>query len=392
MEADGLRLTYQDGWSTKVGQQWVVEATYTVVLTKDGLIAKDNARGTVLWTKSNVSPRTAMLGNGEYVFLYDVNPDGAVSPVRCYRAADGVEVTVPDSSAVFTNVKRAKFYGRKVLAFDDEAGKKAIRLYDLYTGKDVWKKQLGGDGWQLRSDDDNFTGYVTANGDVVVLNAADGKEVFKSKLDENKKGKHLEKVDGAMLFADPEHFFVMLNRPSEGNNRFGYNPVFTQAIRSVKVNGHMYAFERSTGKRLWYTDEQLEDQNISTEQFADLPIILAANNFYKIAANGGIQSQNQKFVAIDKATGKLRFYKVSPNQGQYYSIVTDPKAGTIEVLNYSGHRVRFVPDDGRSVGLGSTTPTTPPGVTDVARPAIRIRARPAIRALPVPPPPPPPKK
>ena len=219
IEADGLRLTYQDGWSTKVGQLWVVEATYTVVLTKDGLIAKDNARGTVLWTKSNVSPRTSMVGDGENVFLYDVNPDGGVSPVRCYRAADGVEVSVPDSSGAFTNVKRARFYGRKVLAFDEEGGKKSLRLYDLLTGKDVWKKDLGVDGWQLRSEDADFTGYVTTAGEIVVLNAADGKEIFKSKIDEAKKGKHLEKVNDAMLFADGERFFVMLNRPSDGNNR-----------------------------------------------------------------------------------------------------------------------------------------------------------------------------
>lgn len=384
MEADGLRLTYQDGWSTKVGQQWVVEATYTVVLTKDGLIAKDNARGTVLWNKSNVSPRTSMLGDGEFVFLYDVNPDGGVSPVRCYRAADGVEVQVPDSSNAFTNVKRAKFYGRRVLAFDDEAGKKAVRLYDLYTGKDIWKKDLGADGWQLRSEDDDYAGYVTAAGEIVVLNAADGKEVFKSKIDEAKKGQHLEKVNDAVLFADGERFFVMLNRPSEGKNQFGFNPVFTQAIKAVKVNGHMYAFERSTGKRLWYTDEQLEDQNVSTEQFADIPIILAANNFVKVAANGAIESQNQKFIALDKQTGKLKYYKVSPNQGQYYSIITDPKTGTIEVLNYSGHRVRFVPDDGKTVGMGET----PKGPTTVGseKPA---EGRIGIKAVQVLPPPPP---
>ena len=30
--------------------------------------------------------------------------------------------------------------------------------------------------------------------------------------------------------------------------------------------------------------------------------------------------------------------------------MTDPKAGTIEVLNYTGHRVRFAPDDGKTVG------------------------------------------
>jgi outer membrane protein assembly factor BamB len=382
MEADGLRLTYQDGWSTKVGQQWVVEATYTVVLTKDGLIAKDNARGTVLWTKSNVSPRTSMLGDGEFVFLYDVNPDGAVSPVRCYRAADGVEVPVNDSSTAFTNVKRAKFYGRKVLAFDEDAGKKAIRLYDLFTGKDVWKKDLGADGWQLRSEDDSYTGYVTTAGEVVVLNSSDGKEVFKSKLDDAKKGQHLEKINDAVLLVDGDRFFVMLNRPSEGNNRFGYNPIFTQAIRSIKVNGHMYAFDRASGKRLWYTDEQLEDQNIALEQFTDLPIILAAANYQKVNANGAVEAPTMKFVALDKATGKLKYYKSSPNQGQYYSIVTDPKTGTIDVLNYSGQRVRFVPDDGKSVGSSSTgtkenvttvVPRPIGGGVPAALPAIKIK-------------------
>ena len=58
--ADGGRRAAADLPGRVVHQgraAWVVEATYTVVLTKDGLIAKDNARGTVLWTKTNVSTR-----------------------------------------------------------------------------------------------------------------------------------------------------------------------------------------------------------------------------------------------------------------------------------------------------------------------------------------------
>jgi outer membrane protein assembly factor BamB len=368
----------------------VVEATYTVVLTKDGLVAKDNARGTVLWTKSNVSPRTEMVGDGEFVFLYETNPDGAVSPVRCYRAADGVEVTVPDSSAAFTNVKRAKFYGRKVLAFDDEPGKKAVRLYDLFTGKDVWKRDLGAEGWMLRSEDDDLTGFVTAGGDVIVLNAADGKEVFKGKLDEKKMGKHLEKVHEAMLFADPQRFFVVLNRPHEaGNARGGYYPAFTQAIRSVRVNGAMYAFDRPTARRLWYTDEQLDDQNVSMEQFGELPIIIAAHQYQKFAANGAFEGQYMRFVALDKATGKLRFAKNGVSQGsQYHAIVTDPRAGTIEVFNYSNHKIRFAPDDGKTVG--SVDGPGKPSSSAVPRPPA-----PAIGAVVVPGgavPPPVPKK
>ena len=76
-----------------------------------------------------------------------------------------------------------------------------------------------------------------------------------------------------------------------------------------------------------------------------------------------------KFVGLDKATGKLVYAKQGAGQGQqYYSIMTDPKAGTIEVLNYSGHRVRFAPDDGKSVGAadgpkgGTATKPAEPGV------------------------------
>jgi outer membrane protein assembly factor BamB/tetratricopeptide (TPR) repeat protein len=376
MEADGLRLTFQDGWSTKIGQQWVVEATYTVVLTKEGLIAKDNARGTVLWSKANVSPRTNMVGDGEFVFLYDTNPDGGVSPVRCYRAADGVEVQVPDSSAAFTNVKTSRFYGRKVLAFDADAGKKAVRLYDLFTGKDVWKRDLPGDGWVLRTEDPAYSGYVTAAGDVVVLNAADGKELFQAKLDAGKVGKHLEKVNDPLLLADADRFFVVLNRPQEGGNRFGFNPAFTQSIRSVRVNGHMYAFERATGKRLWYTDEQMEDQTISIEQFEEIPLILAASQYQRFAANGNFEGQFLKFIAMDKASGKLKYRKEGMAQGQFYSIVTDPKAGSIEVLSYGPYRVKFVPDDGKPV-------------TRAEDPAPKKAIGPGqVRPLAVPPPPP----
>jgi hypothetical protein len=223
----------------------------------------------------------------------------------------------------------------------------------------------------LRPEDDDYSGYVTAAGDVVVLGALDGKELFKAKLDPAKMGKHLEKVNEALLFADRDRFFVMLNRPHEGaNNRGGYNPVFAQAIRSVRVNGVLYGFDRTTGRRLWHTDEQMEDQYVALEQFADLPVIIAANQYQKFAANGNFEGMFMKFVGLDKATGKLVYAKQGAGQGQqYYSMVTDPKAGTIEVISNTGQRVRFAPDDGKSVGAAegpkdglTTAPVVPRAV------------------------------
>ena len=390
VEADGYRLTFQDGWSVLVGQSWVVEDTYTVVLTRDGLVAKDNARGTVLWTKANVSPRTHLVGDGELVFAYDVNPDGGVSPVRCYRAADGVEVPLPDSSAVFTNVKKADFYGRKILVADDGDPKKSVRLYDLVSGKDLWKHDLPGEGgWVVKCDDPNYAGYVSAAGDIAVFAVEDGKEVFRAKVDEAKKVDQLAKVTEAVLFADGERFFVALNKPHENNMRFGYNPVFGQSIRSVRVNGVMYAFDRKTGRKLWNTAEQLEDMNVALDQFADLPLIFAAANQMKMNANGGLEGQQQRFAAIDKVSGKLKFHRTGAMGNQYSAILPDPKTGNIEVITSGGQRVRFVPDDGRPVAASEPAPVEPKTGTTTTRPALRaIKLAPAVVAPPVVPPPP----
>src|SRR5262249_51170503 len=99
------------------------------------------------------------------------------------------------------------------------------------------------------------------------------------------------------------------------------------------------------------------------------------------AANGNFEGQFTKFAALDKATGKLKYAKALGQQAQYYAIVADPKAGTIDVLNYSGQRVRFAPDDGKpvaakeggpgSVGTAARKTPAPPG--GAALPAIKIK-------------------
>ena len=121
------------------------------------------------------------------------------------------------------------------------------------------------------------------------------------------------------------------------------------------------------------------------EQFAELPIIMAANQFQKVNANGNFEGQFMKFVALDKETGKLRYGKAGLAQGQYYAILTDPKTGVIDVLNHSNQRIRFTPDDGKNVSsAGPTTggfippsPTVPfPGIRGNIN--VRVIAAPAV--------------
>ncbi|MCE9533946.1 MAG: PQQ-binding-like beta-propeller repeat protein [Planctomycetes bacterium] len=354
-ESDGVRLYYQDGWTQKVGQVGVIESSYVCLITRDGLAALDPAKGTVLWTKSNVSPRVQLMGDENFVFVFESNNEGGVTSARAVRASDGVEVQIQDSSQVFSNIKKSKTAGRRVLVLDEKSDKKSMRLYDILTGKDDWKKEIDGNAVLLRCEDPNLTGYVSDKGDVAIFSVKDGKEIFSGKLDSKKLTQHMDKVENAVLLTDRDRFFVVLNRPLENNNNVNYNPSLTPGIRTLRVNGHIYCFDRTTKKRLWVSEEQFENQQIILDQFQDLPIVIGAH-WYNRINNGVFEGNGLRVVALDKRSGKALFRKEVPPAGPFHALNTDPKTGTVELIR-SDMRIRFTPDDGKPASSTGGTPT-----------------------------------
>ena len=375
-EADGVRLYYQDGWTQKVGQVGVIESSYVCLITRDGLVALDPARGTVLWTKSNVSSRVQLMGDENYVFVFESNAEGGVTSARAVRSADGVEIQVQDSSQIFSNLKRSKTAGRRVLVLDEKGDKKSMRLYDILTGKDDWTKEISGNAIMLRCDDPNLTGYVSDKGEVAIFSVKDGKEVFSSKLDPKKLTEHMDKVDSAVLLVDRERFFIVLNRPIENNANFNFNPSVTPGIRTLRINGHMYCFDRATKKRLWYTDEQFENQQIVLDQFQDMPVVLGAHWFNQIN-NGAFVGNTLRIVALDKRTGLALFRKeVQPNQ-PFHALNVDPRNGTVELLR-ADLKIRFSPDDGKP---SSALPGNPLGMAPAVQPLPAVLRPAPVRVL-----------
>jgi outer membrane protein assembly factor BamB len=359
-EGEGVRLHYQDGWSHKVGKVGVIESSYVCLITRDGLVAVDPTRGNVLWTKSNVSTHVQLMGDDNYVFVFESNADGGVTSARAVRASDGVEVQIQDSAQVFSNLKKSKTAGRRVLVLDEKSEKKAMRLYDILTGKDDWKKEIEGNAILLRCEDPNLTGYVSDKGDVFVFSVKDGKEIFSGKLDAKKMAQHLDKVETGILLADRDRFFVVLNRAIDNNARNQNMLSVTPGMRTLHVNGTIYCYDRTTQKRLWYTEEQFENQQIILDQFQDLPIVLGAH-YYNRINNGVFEGNHFKVVGLDKKTGRTLYRKEVQQGGPFHALTADPKTGIIELIR-ADIRIRFSPDDkptsslpGQPVGLGPTT-------------------------------------
>ncbi|HEV3257311.1 MAG TPA: PQQ-binding-like beta-propeller repeat protein, partial [Gemmataceae bacterium] len=352
---DTLLVIYQDGWAQKIGQTGPIEASYVCLQTRDGLIALEPVSGRTLWTRSDVSTRCSIFGDADHVFVVEMNNDGQPSTTRALRAADGVtDKDVPEFTAVYQ--QRQRVLGRRLLASDTVNGKVVLRLYDIPSGKDIWKREFAANTLVLRSEQPNLAGAVEPDGKATVVDLATGKEVLQATLD----AKHLEKAQGVTLVQDRDHTYVAINGPSDPNaNPWGgaHSGFLPQAgVRSVPVNGMLYAFHRddpAPKKPHWIAQmpyKILHDpkdpnsyqgppgQMMLLEQINDLPVLMFVTFYQKLAGNGPNRwvSQGLAVTALDKRTGKMLYDQSELTNGQqFYSYNTDLHDGKIEMITFN---------------------------------------------------------
>ena len=333
-----------DGWTFRLGKSAVLQSSYACVLTRDGLIVVDPRTGTKLWSRANVAGRASVYGDARYIYLVEASSTGTTS--RVLRASDGAAVEgIKEFGSLMGGANRLAVFGRQILL--SEPGTKEtprkIRLYDIVDGKDVWSKEYPADSVVLKSHDPELTGIVTPAGAIEVLSSRTGKVLLVGKVDPDKMEDHLNvkgktALKDPLLMADSERFYVFLNKVDNGQNNQNNYWGGQSFVKMTGVNGACYAFDRTTSKRLWYTDGQFNRQQICVERFADMPCIVASNPAYtdpdgKVINNGMFTHQ---VLAVDKRTGLLRLYKNNPSQnGPFQSLTYDAKTGSFEFWNYS---------------------------------------------------------
>jgi outer membrane protein assembly factor BamB len=344
-----LVITYMDGYQQKLGQMGPVGASYVCLQTREGLLAIDPVNGRTLWTRGDVSTRSHLFGDDDYVYLVEVGADGTTGGSRAFRASDGVSVRVPDFSHVYQ--KRVRTIGGKVLLAEGEKAL-ALRLYDVQTGKDVWKREFKGGAIALKSEDPNYAGVAEPDGTVTVLDLRTQKEVLKSNINKE----HLVKAEAVYLLEDPHQFYLAINGPKDANNnpgmpgmpgmpagiagqvQSGLQP--GSGMRSVPVDGFFYALDKQSGKLNWYSD--VRQQQVVLEHFREMPIVMFTSRPFGMMGKGirNFNMQTTNFRSIDKRTGKLLLDDPDVSQNvMFHALNMDLRAGKIELL---GHQIRVV--------------------------------------------------
>jgi outer membrane protein assembly factor BamB len=312
------------GFQYRLGQLGIVQPSYVCLLTHDGLLAVDPLSGLTLWTRNDVPSRAELFGDAEHVYLVEVDAKGKASGARAFRAADGVSVKVPDFAAAYQN--RSRILGGKILTThtDPKLGT-TLRLYEIQTGKDAWKRTFKPGALVLRSQETDLTGAVEPNGAVTILDFA-GKDVAKSKID----AEHLRKAQAVHLLRDQLHFYLAINGP-KGEDRLT-RPNFTigNGLRAVPVNGWLYAINRANGKMRW--NVEATDQLLLTDDLAAMPMVLLTARTDDW--NGHFTRHQAAIRAVDKQTGKIVFDAAELEKySRFHALKVDPAAGKIELVS-----------------------------------------------------------
>jgi len=274
----------------------------------------------------------------------DVNNENNPTGTRAFRAHDGVSVKgLGDFTAVYQ--QRVRVMGRKILASENAKGKLALRQYDIQKGKDDWRKEFAANSVLLRSEVPHLAGVYEPDGKVTVFDLNTEKEVLKGQMDP----KHIDKAQYVTLLQDRDRIYLAINGPLDAEvapwGGVQSNLLQGTGMRSIPVNGYVYAFDRETHKLKWRAEAP--NQMLVMESFADLPLLLFTSRFHKMVGNGGAKFPMQVVAvrSIEKKTGKLIFDKpeLSQNLQQFHEMKTDLRNGTVELVSYN-YKVVLAPE------------------------------------------------
>lgn len=326
-------LLYSDGWMQRLGEVGPLQGGVICLQMRNALVAVDPVSGRTLWQRADINSRSHVFGDDGHIYVVTLGEDGSAAGTRVYRAYDGVSVRAPDFSRIFNS--RIRVQGRTILAQQTDATKNSLtlRLYDVFEGKDVWTQSYPQGSTLLTSEDPRLAGVVEPDGAVKVVDIVARKEVLNARLSS---ARDVEKAQAVYLLSDPDYFFLAVNGPADPNvppwgGGLQPNVQNGSGLRSIPVNGMVYAFNRKTGGLQWYNP--VENQMMIVSQFEDLPLVLFTSRFqYLSPPPARIAMWKYTARAIAKHNGKLWYDNPNVFAGMFFhSLTMDHRTGKVEL-------------------------------------------------------------
>jgi outer membrane protein assembly factor BamB len=387
---DSIDVIYPDGWRERLGQTGPLGVNTVCLQTREALLALDPITGRTVWTRSDVDPHSHIFGDEDTLYIVDMGESGP-SATKAMRASDGVSVKVPDFAALYQ--KRVRVLGATLLLSENDAkGGPILRLYDVKTGKDLWKQQFGANARILQSDDPYLAGALEQDGRVRVVDLRLRQIVLDTQWPSTVA---LDRASSVHLLADGRYFYLACSDSGDPVGFPAVQPMLMSGsgLRGLPVSGPICCF-RDDGKLNWFN--VVIHQVLVMDQFADLPIMLFASRYQRMGPGiprPGSINQVSAVTALEKQTGKIKYSNENvPSNMFFHALHVDSRAGRVDFIG-SQLKISFLLEGDASANKPKVNPSGGGGslllpdrtlglaATDSERKRPRVSANGARRAI-----------
>ncbi len=248
-------------YRTPTGMLAAASAEYLLLHGRREVSCLDPLTGTVLWTLSGVPPQAMIHGDGGTVYLFPVDQ----SPPLVLRVVDGRELSRP---ALAAHMPRAVALVRnRLIVIDVRAAlfgllgsRWQLQAVDVETGEPVWSHRLDRQsllGWLAPTQ----LCVLAEDGTAAVIDLVAGTSTPLGRIPPEA-APHRNSVQ---LLSDPEHVFLVMNRPQQRYVNYLSDPW-------TRADGTLVCFGRQGQGCLW--SQPLGNYQLLLSQFEQSPVLV----------------------------------------------------------------------------------------------------------------------
>jgi outer membrane protein assembly factor BamB len=280
------------------------------------LYAADPLTGDVLWHRGSVERGSRLFGDEQHLFVVGPNSTTAI----VLRAGDGQSVgTRPVAPNDDSKLTRGRFELRWRLS----GGNHVLSWVDLLANKTIWRKQYSALARMETVHEDEAAVVEPSKGRLHVVSLTDGKPRVDSPIQSD------AAIDDFLIRRSPTRYLLITHGTTSKDGKI-------LSVNGVNypdplVNGHVYGFDRKTGKRIW--TNYVGNQAVESGQPETLPVLVFAASRYEDIRQGKITRRANKLAItiLDTRNGRILLDYSAVEGPSPYLLAIDPLKKRIDV-------------------------------------------------------------
>jgi outer membrane protein assembly factor BamB len=270
-----------------------VSSTGVAYLRGRQLTCVDALTGQTLWERSSTTqaefPQQAeIFGDGDLLFIADARANSKSDEAIVLSAIDGSFV---DKRQLPLADKRWATHGREVLSFDEAGAGITLKLRDVWTDNELWKRQVPS-GSRGHIIDGEELAILEPGGQFTVVSLASGQPRFSVPL-EAQRG-----LSWIQVMRSRDQYLLLASQDGGPSGGSTLQPLpIAGSMHAAAMHGRVYAFDRTTGKLAWQTAAFVSHHFLPPDQPTESPLLLF------VAQRNANNKSSAAVLALDRRTG-----------------------------------------------------------------------------------------